>query len=69
MKSGYLKSDDDGHWYLIPEDLISRWRELIGISTTSNVYEEMESAHNNLNSEFEKYRLSGGIEDLKITIK
>lgn len=30
MKFGYLRKDEDGHWYVIPEEFIDRWDEETG---------------------------------------
>ena len=68
MRYAYLRQDDAGHWYLIPQELLSRYRELTDKTVSSNNYEEMESAFDSLNEEFNKHRLSGGVEDLKVEI-
>lgn len=67
MRYAYLRQDDAGHWYLIPQELLSRYRELMD-KTSSNNYEEVESAFDSLYEEFNKHKLSGGVEDLKIEI-
>ncbi len=68
MRYAYLRQDDAGHWYLIPQELLSRYRELTDKTVSSSNYEEMESVFDAINTEFGKHRLSGGVEDLKIEI-
>ncbi len=69
MRYAYLRQDDAGHWYLIPQELLSRYRELTDKAVSSSNYKEMESAFDDINTEFSKHRLSGGVENLKIEIE
>ena len=64
MSIGFLRQDDASHWYLIPEEKLAEFSML------------MEHVYNNdsldacdlVNEHFDKYRLSGGPENLPIYI-
>lgn len=50
--------DDDGHWYIIPNELEQRFRELLkDISTHHSNYDLVIE----FEEQFEKYRTGGGI--------
>lgn len=64
-KYGYLRQDDSGHWYLIPEELRKDFRELLDTIETCD-YPSCENAEDKFIRDFDKYRLSGGYQDLRI---
>jgi hypothetical protein len=68
---GYLREDDDGHWYLIPEDKVQRFRELMDklVDLQWVMNEEWEETNDAVINEFDEYRLSGGPYDLKIQME
>jgi hypothetical protein len=69
-KYGYLRQDDDGHWFLIPIEYISEWEELMGDIERAKPYGgEWEDLIEELDSEFGQYRLSSGVQDLKVLIE
>lgn len=61
-KTGFLRSDGDGHWYLIPKSYLSDFRKALDI-----LYNNPEDWKKFVDK-FDKYRLSGGIEYLEVTI-
>jgi hypothetical protein len=69
-KFGYLRQDQDSHWYLIPDFLIPRFDHVLRIieddcQTTSEEDDTIEL----FIEEFGDYRLSGGCYDLKIPME
>jgi len=68
-KYSYLRQDDAGHWYLIPQDLLSRYEELRNKTAYCEDWGELESTFDLINSEFSKHRVLGSIENLKIEIE
>ena len=67
---GYLREDDDGHWYLIPEDKLSHFYWIKEKIETLKAYsDEWEDACQDMIDNFDKYRLSGGPYDLRIKME
>ena len=68
-KFGYLRQDEDSHWYLIPEEYVKLFSKQM-----DDIYlESDDEKRDNLISEFihnfEEYRLSGGVQDLRIPME
>lgn len=60
MKIGFLRQDDDCHWYLIPTELLQEFDNLFNlINIDDNLCDDF-------NDKFDKYRLSGGPFALKV---
>jgi len=61
MKIGKLRTDEDCHWYLIPDYKVTRFdkvmHEMEQLDQTSEEYYDWEDEFIN---RFERYRLSGG---------
>jgi hypothetical protein len=68
MQYGRLRQDDDGHWYLIPTGSCKEFRELLD-AIQSDDYDASEKAEDKFIKYFEKYRLSGGYQDLIIPME
>lgn len=69
LKFGYLRQDDDSHWYLVPEEyvkLFAKQMDDIYLEKDFDKRDELilEFVHN-----FVEYRLSGGVQDLKIQME
>lgn len=54
--TGYLRQDDDGHWFLVPVSEIDAFREALELVYTG--YEPIEVV-SDFNERFGKYRLYG----------
>lgn len=69
MKFGYLRQDDDSHWYLIPEDKIVDFDDHV---VDMEIAEKYKKHYLKLEEEFRKnygeYRLKVCLEDLKVII-
>lgn len=64
MEYGYLRKDDDGHWYLVPESTINQFDSAMRYIDGCEQYsDEWEDAVEDFITEFDEYRLSGGIEN------
>ena len=68
MQYGRLRQDNDGHWYLIPTGSCKEFRELINILEYRN-HPDYEDAEDKFIKYFDKYRLSGGYQDLIIPME
>lgn len=67
---GYLRTDDDSHWYLLPENLVEDFdKNLKELEQCEEDTEKWEETIDNFVAEFDKYRLSGGIGYLKVLIE
>ena len=66
-KFGYLRQDDDDHWYLVPEDFCNNFDNMINqIYNSDDDWDRKEYLISLFVEAFNKYRLSGGYRDLKI---
>ena len=65
-KFGYLRQDEDSHWYLIPQEYLRLFEKQM--ENISVEYDEIkrEDLINEFIDNFEEYRLSGGVQDLKV---
>jgi hypothetical protein len=72
QKYGYLRKDQDGHWYLVPVELLSDW-DKIESQQLPDFYchtgEDFEDLYERALMEFDGCRLKGGIQDLKVIIE
>lgn len=71
MNIGYLRQDDDGHWYLVPENEIADFEEArmwIEVATNEGWFSQSRAIEKFL-QEFDKHRLSGGVGQLKVIIE
>jgi hypothetical protein len=69
-KIGYLRKDDDGHWYLVPENFIHVFDSFYeAIENHDSYSEEWENAIDEFVSNCDEYRLSGGIDNLKVLME
>ena len=67
---GYLRQDSDSHWYLIPENTRYEFAGMMDkIYQLDEGLDEWEDAIDDFITKFGKYRLSGGITDLKILME
>jgi len=69
-KYGYLREDNNGHWYLIPEDKV---KHFVWIKEKIDMFElwsdDWEDACQDMIDHFDGYRISGGPYDLKIQME
>ncbi len=63
--TGYLRQDDDGHWFLVPANEIDAFREALELACADYAHIEDVAEFNN---RFRKYRLCDSIHNLEITI-
>lgn len=68
IRTGYFRQDDSGHWYLIPKNQTGRYLFLLDGIYNANTSEEKEDYADIFISEFDAFRLSGGIENYEVTI-
>lgn len=74
-KFGYLRQDNSSHWYLIPEENLGLFDKLNVDWASADGWESIdewakfEEISNRINDEFGKYRLGGGVENLRIPMK
>lgn len=69
-KLGVLRNDDDGHWYLIPEELAHEFDSTEETIYNADEYSEYwTSAIEHFETEFGKYRLGGGYRELKVLME
>lgn len=69
-KLGVLRNDDDGHWYLIPEDLAHEFDSTEETIYMADAYSEYwNSAIEHFEKEFGRYRLPGGYRELKVLME
>lgn len=61
---GVLKSDDSGHWYLIPKEKAKYFYPMLELLGRGN--KDDEKHYNEFIDAFEQYRLSGDLADLEI---
>ena len=66
---GRLMQDDGGHWYLIPENGIPNFQTLIDKLSLSESLVEADKISEEIIEKYESFRLSGGIENLRIDMK
>jgi hypothetical protein len=63
-KYGYLRQDDDSHWYLVPEETIGNFDNML--RQIEDGWQRKDDLIDMFIEAFDKYRLSGGYQDLKI---
>jgi len=68
-KYGYLRKDDDGHDFLIPEEEIEAYDADMEAYYNSKTKEEMWKYIEILNNKYWKYAIGGSIYDLKVLIE
>lgn len=67
---GKLRKDDDGHWYLVPESQINYFDSVCrDIDEFDEYSDEWDDAVDEFIKVFDKYRLSGGVGDLRIEME
>jgi len=71
MKIGYLRQDDSSHWYLIPEDMVTIYSEMVNLFECKLEIESDEwyNAIDEFENLFAQYRLGGGPENCKVIIE
>lgn len=65
MKTGYLRQDDEGHWYLMSEKDCLEFDILSARIDISDEFEELEDLNFDFDMKFGKYRLNGGPFDIE----
>ena len=67
---GYIRSDDSGHRYLVPEDIVVAFDALL--NQMGSVDEDSERFYDlcdDFERDYGKYRLDGGVENLKVLME
>lgn len=64
---GYLRQDDDEHWYLIPEELIENFDSLWDKMTINNL-DKLDELNDLFDECYGAYRLRGGYRDLLVVV-
>lgn len=67
-KTGYFKQDSDGHWYIVPKDKIDEFRALLDAIRGAETMEELDNFSLDFVTRYDKFRLSGGVENYEVTI-
>ena len=71
QKYGRLRTDNCGHYYLVPEDEVIDFanflEDVLGYDGDSS--DERDDLEDKFLARFDKYRLSGGYQDLKIVME
>ena len=69
MRTGYLRQDDDGHWYAIPVELVSKFDHMMDeISSTESETDEWYEAIDEFSRVFSKYMTGGGYDHIEIIL-
>ena len=68
-KYGYVHQDDDGHWYLVPEEYAKLFIKQLDDITCTKDCDKKDDLISEFISNFDEYRLSGGVESLKIMME
>lgn len=64
---GRLRKDEDGHWFLIPKELVEKFDSYMEKIYSFDLTEkEKWDLEDEFVANFENYRLSGGIDDLDV---
>lgn len=67
---GYLRCDESGHWYVVPESEIADFDSLCDATREAGPYsEEGRELVAQFNNRFWKYAVGGGIYDLRVLIE
>jgi hypothetical protein len=70
MKIGYLRQDDSGHWYVVPENIVERFDKLMrDICEIEEHTEKWYEAVDWFISRYDRYRLGGGYQDVKCVME
>lgn len=65
MRKGYLRVDDDGHWYFVPSSLISNFDKMYKAIQMTQNWEERDDVIADFVRVFDVFRISGGIFDIE----
>ena len=69
MRTGYLRQDDDGHWYAIPADLVKEFdHSLNEITSTIEDSDDWYVAVNTFSHIFSRYMTGGGYDHIEIIL-
>ena len=69
MKYGYLRQDDDGHWYLLEPEAVKQFENLHEQICSETDWKKKEYLIDIFIDAFDKNRLSGGISNLKVLME
>lgn len=70
MKIGKLRQDNDCHWFLIPDDKVADFDELLEKYSNAELFSsERDDLEDELINDFEQYMLGGGIHNLDVIMK
>jgi hypothetical protein len=69
MRYGKLRKDDSDHWYLVPEDEIKNFQNIMDLIYLEFDWEKKEDLISLFIESFDMYRLSGGVESLRVVIE
>jgi len=70
IKFGFLRQDDDSHWYLIPSEKLLEYDNLVdrmesGLSAGKEAFE----LENDFIEKFDQYRVGGSLYGLRVVIE
>lgn len=69
MKFGKLRTDDDAHWYLVPEELVDEYDAALNRMMDIEPYTDaFEDACREFDAEYGQYRLGGSPYELKVVM-
>ena len=69
MKIGFLRQDESSHWYAVPSDKISEFDAKSDIICDCDDTETLYAEVDEFNLLFSKYRLNGGISNVKVILE
>ncbi len=68
-KIGYLRKDDDGHWYLVPEIAVKEFDQAIRLVEDARTWSARELAISDFINLFDQYRYMDAISTLKVVME
>lgn len=66
---GYLRKDDDGHWYLVPDGAVKEFDQAMRRVDDARTWRTRDEAISDFITSFDQYRYSGSIGILKVIIE
>lgn len=67
--TGYLRQDQDSHWYFVPEEFVKNFDSLSQQIEVETDWNKVSYLHGLFIEAYEEFRLNFPVETLKITIE
>ena len=68
IRLGYLRQDDDCHWYCVPEDQVEEFDNLLN-KCFGKDYDDCYKDYDLFNEKFAHLMLDGGVENVKVIVE